>query len=62
MRPVGLFAKAADSKIKRLRCDLRGRWRQAFRMVMVMVLLSLQGLPAAQIAMLLDCHPATVYR
>jgi transposase len=27
-----------------------------------MVLLSLHGLPAAQIAALLDCHPATVRR
>jgi hypothetical protein len=27
-----------------------------------MVLLSLHGLPAAQIAVLLDCHPATVHR
>ena len=27
-----------------------------------MVLLSVHGLPAAQIAVLLDCHPATVRR
>jgi hypothetical protein len=40
--------------------ELRGRWRQATRAVMV--LLSLHGLPSAQIAELLDCHPATVRR
>jgi len=39
---------------------LQGRWRQAARAVMV--LLSLHELPAAQIAVLLDCHPATVRR
>lgn len=37
--------------------ELRGRWRQAMRAVMV--LLSVHGLPAAQIAELLECHPAT---
>ena len=45
---------------ERLRADLRGQWRQAARAVMV--LLSLHGLPAAQIAALLDCHPVTVRR
>ncbi len=40
--------------------DLHGRWRQATRVMMV--LLSLHGLPAAQIAALLECHPATVRR
>ena len=39
---------------------MRGRWRQATRAVMV--LLSLHGLAPAQIAALLDCHPATVRR
>ncbi len=43
-----------------MRAELRGRWRLAVRAVMV--LLSLQGLPAAQIAGLLECHPATVRR
>src|SRR5690242_13550398 len=37
-----------------------GRWRQAARAVMV--LLSRHGLAPAQIAELLDCHPATVRR
>jgi hypothetical protein len=60
MRPVSVFANSPDSEIERLRAELRGRWRQAARAVMV--LLSAQGLPAAQIAALLDCHPATVRR
>ena len=60
MRPVCVFAKGPGSEIERLRASLRGRWRQAARAVMV--LLSLQGLPAAQIAVLLECHPATVRR
>jgi transposase len=60
MRPVCVFAKGPGEEIERLRADLRGRWRQAARAVMV--LLSLQGLPAAQIAVLAGCHPATVRR
>jgi transposase len=60
MRPVCVFAKGPGSEIEQLRASLRGRWRQAARAVMV--LLSLQGLSAAQIAVLLECHPATVRR
>jgi len=60
MRPVCVFAKGPGEEIERLRADLRGRWRLAARAVMV--LLSLQGVPAAQIAGLLECHPATVRR
>ena len=60
MRPVTVFAKGPGSEIEQLRSDLHGRWRQATRAAMV--LLSLHGLPAAQIAALLDCHPATVRR
>jgi transposase len=60
MRPVCVFANGPGSEIERLRADLRGRWRLAARAVMV--LLSLHGLPAAQVAVLLDCHPATVRR
>src|SRR5262249_61648166 len=60
MRPVCVFANGPSSEIEQLRASLRGRWRQAARAVMV--LLSLQGLPAAQIAVLLECHPATVRR
>jgi transposase len=59
MRPVSVFANSLD-EAERLRAELRGRWRLAVRAVMV--LLSLQGLPAAQIAGLLECHPATVRR
>jgi len=60
MRPVCVFANGPDSEIELLRVSLRGRWRQAARAVMV--LLSLHGLSAAPIAVLLDCHPATVRR
>jgi transposase len=60
MRPVSVFAKGPGSGIEQLEADLRGRWRQATREVMV--LLSLHGLTPAQIAELLDCHPATVRR
>jgi transposase len=60
MRPVSVFANAPSGEIDQLWDDLRGRWRQAMRAVMV--LLSLHGLSAAQIAVLLECHPATVRR
>jgi transposase len=60
MRPVSVFANAPGSEIEQLHADLHGRWRQATRAVMV--LLSAYGLPPAQIAALLDCHPATVRR
>jgi hypothetical protein len=60
MRPVSVFANVPGSEIEQLHADLRGRWRQATRAVMV--LLSAYGLPPAQIAALLDCHPATVRR
>jgi transposase len=60
MRPVCVFANASSREIEQLREDLRGRWRQAARAVMV--LLSLHGLSAAQIGDLLGCHPATVRR
>ena len=60
MRPVSVFAKGPGSGIEQLEAELRGRWRQATRAMMVV--LSLHGLPPAQIAALLDCHPATVRR
>ena len=60
MRPVSVFANGPDAEAERLRAKLRGPWRQAARAVMV--LLSLHELPAAQIAELLECHPATVRR
>jgi transposase len=60
MRPVSVFAKVPGAEIEQLRGDLHGRWRQVTRAVMV--LLSLHGLSPAQIAVLLECHPATVRR
>ncbi len=60
MRPVCVFADGPGREAERLRSALRGRWRQAARAVMV--LLSLHGLSAAQIAVLLEVHPATVRR
>jgi hypothetical protein len=60
MRPVSVFANGPASEIERLQACLRGPWRQAARAVMV--LLSLHGLTAAQIAALLDCQLAVVRR
>jgi Winged helix-turn helix len=60
MRPVSVFANGPGHEIEQLQADLRGRWRQASRAVMV--LLSAHGLAPAQIAELLDCHPVTVRR
>src|SRR5579859_3197044 len=60
MRPVSVFANGPEGEIEQLEADLHGRWRQAARAVMV--LLSAHGLAPAQIAELLDCHPATVRR
>ena len=60
MRPVSVFANGPGSEVEQLEACLRGQWRQATRAVMV--LLSLHGLAPAQIAELLDCHPATVRR
>jgi hypothetical protein len=48
MRPVSVFANGPGSEIEQLEADLRGRWRRATRAVMV--LLSLHGLAAPQIA------------
>jgi hypothetical protein len=60
MRPVSVSASRPGREIEQPRGDLHGRWRQATRAVMV--LLPAHGLPPAQIAELLDCHPATVRR
>ena len=48
MRPVSVLANGPESEIEKLEAGLRGQWRQAARAVMV--LLSLHGLAAAQIA------------
>jgi transposase len=60
MRPVSVFATARPGEVEQLRGLLSGRWRQAWRAVMV--LLSARGLTPAQIAGLLGCHPARVRR
>ena len=60
MRPVSVFANGSGSEIEQLQAALHGRWRQATRAMMI--LLSAHGLPPAQIAELLDCHPGTVRR
>jgi transposase len=60
MRPVSVFANRPSGEIEQLREDLRGRWRQGARAMMV--LLSAYGLPPAQIADLLGYHPDTVRR
>ncbi|MEV4251516.1 IS630 family transposase [Streptosporangium canum] len=60
MRPPIVFANAPATSIEQLHAQLRGHWRQAIRAVMV--LLSLHGLPAAQIADLLGYDAGTVRR
>jgi transposase len=60
MRPVSVFANGPEGSIEQLRGELRGRWRQAMRATMV--LLSVHGLSAAQIADLLECDASTVRR
>ncbi|MFI7535132.1 IS630 family transposase [Streptosporangium sp. NPDC049376] len=60
MRPPIVFAQAPATSIDQLHAQLRGHWRPALRAVMV--LLSLYGLPAAQIAELLGYDAATVRR
>src|SRR6476469_1827420 len=60
MPPVSVFANRSGRETEKVRRLLRGRWRVPARAVMV--LLSLHGLPPAQIAALLECHPATVRR
>nr|WP_198406876.1 IS630 family transposase [Nocardia terpenica] len=61
MRPASVFAKGSSgADAEELRRLLRGPWRQMLRAVMV--LLSLHGLPAGQIAELLECDAATVRR
>jgi transposase len=60
MRPSVVFANSPPREIEQLRARLRGPWRQGLRAVMV--LLSVHGLPAGEIAALLECHPSTVRR
>jgi hypothetical protein len=60
MRPAIVFASSAPSEAAQLRGRLRGPWREGLRAVMV--LLSLHGLEAGEIAALLECHPSTARR
>lgn len=60
MRPACVFANSPPCQIEQLRDQLRGPWRQGLRAVMV--LLSVHGLPAGEVAALLECHPSTVRR
>lgn len=57
MRPPVMFANAPATSVEHLQTELRGRWRQATRAVMV-----LHELSPAQIADLLDYDPGTVRR
>ena len=59
MRPVCVSAKPCDTDV-RLRQLLQHRHRVALRLIMIW--LSLQGWPPAQIAAVLGYHPATVRR
>jgi Homeodomain-like domain len=60
MCPAVVFANSRSCEAGQLRARLRGPWRQGLRAVMV--LLSVHGLPAGEIAALLECHPSTVRR
>lgn len=60
MRPPTVFANASGRECERLRGLLRGPGRSMVRAVMV--LLSLHGLPPAEISSLLGYDPATVRR
>src|ERR1700756_3794177 len=60
MCPAVVFANSLPCEAGQLRARLRGPWRQGLRAVMV--LLSVHGLPAGEIAALLECHPSTVRR
>ncbi|UWP83082.1 IS630 family transposase [Dactylosporangium fulvum] len=60
MRPVCVFAEVSGGTRAQIMDLLHGRWRTATRLIMVV--LSTAGMPPAQIAALLDYHPATVRR
>ena len=60
MRPVCVFAETPSSARAQIMHLLHGRWRTATRLIMV--ILSTAGMSPAQIAELLDYHPATVRR
>jgi Homeodomain-like domain len=60
MCPAVVFANSRSCETGQLRARLRGPWRQGLRAVMM--LLSVRGLAAGEIAALLECHPSTVRR
>jgi transposase len=60
MRPPQVFAEVQVSAREQILGLLHGRWRTATRLVMV--LLSADGMPAADIAEVLGYHPGTVRR
>lgn len=60
MRPVCVFTDVPVGARAQIMDLLHGRWRTATRLMMVV--LSAAGMPAAEIADLLDYHPATVRR
>ncbi|MBV9023758.1 MAG: IS630 family transposase [Streptomycetaceae bacterium] len=60
MRPVSVFANRPDQDYQHLYYLLHHRWREAARIVMV--LLSASGLSAAEIGEALGYHPGTVRR
>ena len=60
MRPVSVFAKPSAPDCQHLHQLLCHRWREAARVVMV--LLSVSGMSAAEIGEALGYHPATVRR
>jgi len=60
MRPACVFTDLPASARTQIIGLLHGRWRTATRLIMVV--LSAAGMPAAEIAALLDYHPATVRR
>src|SRR5512133_1573102 len=60
MRPACVFTDVPVGARAQIMDLLHGRWRTATRLIMVV--LSAAGMPPAEIADLLDYHPATVRR
>src|SRR5258705_1973050 len=60
MRPVCVSAEVSSGARAQIMELLHGQWHTATRLIMV--ILSAAGMPPAQIAALLDYHPATVRR
>lgn len=60
MRPVSVYAQVSDEQYQLLVSALHDQWRTAARIVMV--LLSVHGWPASEIAALLHYHPGMVRR